>query len=321
MARMQGKTTSDGYEYSAGIDVSKAHLDVTVSGAGRGRRFANDDGGIAALVAHLGPPTLVVLEPTGRYHLALWRALDAAGHGVAPIHPYAARRMAEGMGYLAKSDRIDAFVLSEIARCRAPARCPAPDDFTIEVKELHAARRAAIKRRTMLRNQAASSANPLVAGLLATEEQVQTAQIETLTQALRALIASREATRRTHDILTSIPGIGAPTALTLAARLPEIGQVSRAEIAALAGCAPMTRESGQWKGRSRTKGGRRDLRAALQMPAIVAMTHNPDLHAFAERLRNNGKSAQTIITAVLRKLLALANTLVAENRLWTPQKP
>jgi transposase len=186
---------------------------------------------------------------------------------------------------------------------------------------LHAARSTAIRRRAAVRTQIAAGGNALVCSLLATEEAVQTAQIDTLTKALRTLFQSRDATRRTQEILTSIPGIGAPTAITLATRLPELGHASRSEIAALAGCAPMTRESGQWKGRARTRGGRRDLRAALHMPAIVAMTRNPDLKAFAERLRKKGKTAQTVITAVLQKILVLANTLVAENRTWTPQRP
>ena len=147
MARMQGKTSSEDYQYSAGVDVSKAHLDLRVSGTPKGRRFANDEGGIAALVATLGPPHRVVLEPTGRYHLALWRALDAGGHGVAPVNPYAARRLAEGMGHLAKTDAVDAFVLAEIALKFPPAVAPAPDDFTLEVRELYAARSALIRRR------------------------------------------------------------------------------------------------------------------------------------------------------------------------------
>lgn len=321
MARMQGKTTSDVYEYSAGIDVSKAHLDLRVSGTPKGRRFANDEVGIAALVAHLGPPHLVVLEPTGRYHLALWRALGAAGHGVAPVNPYAARRLAEGMGYLAKTDALDAFVLSGIARNLPPAVAPVPDDLTTEVRELYAARSALVRRRATVRTEAGASANPRVLGHLAAQEALMTAQIGDLTQALKALFEARAETRRTQQILTSIPGIGEGTAIALLARLPELGHASRAEIAALTGTAPMTRESGKWKGRARTRGGRRDLRAALHMPAIVAMTHNPDLHAFAERLRSKGKNTQTVITAVLRKLLVLANTLVAENRTWTPQRP
>lgn len=319
MARMQGKTSSEDYQYFAGVDVSKAHLDLRQSGAARGRRFGNDAVGIAALVEQLGAPHRVVLEPTGRLHLPLWRALEAAGHGVAPVNPLAARRLAEGMGHLAKSDAVDAFVLSEIARHLPPETRRAPDDMTNEIRELHAARTGAIKRRAMVRNEASASANALVLRLLAAEDAALTARIGEITAALQDLIDARAATRRTREILISIPGIGEAAAITLIARLPELGQASRAQIAALTGTAPMTRQSGTWKGKARATGGRRDLRAALHMNAVVAMIHNPDLHAFAERLRQNGKNGPMILTAVLRKLLILANALVAQNRLWKPQ--
>ena len=169
MARMQGKTTSDDYQSSAGIDVSKADLDLRLTGTPKGRRFANDEGGIAALLVHLGTPHLVVLEPTGRHHLALWRALEGAGHGVAPINPYAARRQAEGMGYLARTDTLDAFVLSEIARCHPPAPRRAPDDFTMQVRALYAARSAAIRRRAMVRTAARTCDNRLIPTALSTD--------------------------------------------------------------------------------------------------------------------------------------------------------
>ena len=126
MARMQGKTTSDDYQYFAGIDVSKAHLDLRVYGAKRGQRFANDEGGIAALLVTLATPHLVVFEPTGRYHIALWRALERAGHGAAPHNPYLARHLATGLGHHAKTDQIDAMVLGMIAERLRPEAKPAP---------------------------------------------------------------------------------------------------------------------------------------------------------------------------------------------------
>lgn len=319
MARMQGKTSSDTGHHCAGIDVSKAHLDLRVWGAPRGRRFGNDPAGIAALVAYLGPPHRVVLEPTGRFHLALWRALDAAGHGVAPINPHAARQLAQGMGQLAKTDAVDAAVLAAIARHLPPPTRPAPDDLTLEIRELHAAHSAATRRRAMVRTQAQACSNPRIQGHLAAEEATLTAQIDDLEAALEALLDTRADMRRRQRILTSIPGIGKGAAQTLIARLPELGQASHAQIAALSGTAPMARESGQWRGRARTRGGRRDLRAALHMNAVVAMTHNPDLRAFATTLQARGKPMPAILTAVLRKLLVLANALIANNRLWTPK--
>jgi transposase len=314
MARMQGKTTSEGFQYFAGIDVSKAHLDLRVFGAARGQRFANDEGGIAALFRELNQPHLVVFEPTGRFHLALWRALAQAGHGTAPYNPYLARRLAEGLGRLAKTDRIDALILSEIAGRLRPAIRPAPTDFELEVKELWAARRAATKRRAMGRTQAKASFSAEVKRHLAAEDAFLTAEIKALTGALKALFMANPRARRIREILTSIPGFAAGAAAAVLCGLPEIGTLSRSEIAALSGTAPMTRESGQWIGQAKVKGGRRDLRAALHMPAIVAMTRNPGIRTFADRLRARGKHIFKVITAVLRKLLILANTLVKENR-------
>ena len=273
------------------------------------------------MLASLGGVHLVVIEPTGRYHLAVWRALDAAGHRVAPINPCSARKLAEGLGRLAKTDAIDAATLCDIAQRFPPPVRPAPDDITMEIKALYAARASAIKRRAMVRTQETASDNDLVHSLLATEEACLTAQIKTLTTALQRLFTARAGTRRTRDILMSIPGIGEGAAIAILADLPEIGKISRTGIAALTGTAPMTRQSGTWSGRAKARGGRRALRSALHMPAIVAMTHNPGLKTFAERLRAKGKHAYAIITAVLRKLIILANTLVAENRLWTEEKP
>ena len=325
MARMQGKTNFGGDECFAGIDVSKAHLDLRLAGTSKGARFANDPAGIAQLLAALAAahpgPHLVVFEPTGRFHLALWRALDDAGHRAAPINPYAARKLAEGLGRLAKTDAVDAATLCEIAQRFPPAARPAPDDMTMEIKELYAANAAAIKRRAMVRTQAKASGNPLVLSLLTAEVASLTAQIKALTATMNRLVLADPTTRRIHEILISIPGIGAGAALAILVRLPEIGHASREEIAALTATAPMTQQSGTWTGRARTKGGRRALRTALHMPAIVAMTRNPALKTFAERLRAKGKHAFAIITAVLRKLVILANTLVKNNRTWTPIAP
>ena len=139
MARMQGKTTSDAYQYFAGIDVSKAHLDLRVFGARRGQRFANNETGIADLIKVLDQPHLVVFEPTGRYHLALWRALQRAGHGAVPYNPFFVRHLATGLGHHAKTDQVDAMVLSEVAGLLRPEVKPAPTVIEMEIKELYAA--------------------------------------------------------------------------------------------------------------------------------------------------------------------------------------
>lgn len=325
MARMQGKTSSEDDQYFAGVDVSKAHLDLALPGQGRVVRFSNDASGIGALVAALagrgpGGPHLVVLEPTGRYHLALWRALEAAGHGVAPVNPWSARRLAEGLGLLAKTDQIDARLLCRIAMQHPPEVRACPDETTLEIKALYAARSAAIRQRATVRTRIKDNSHPLVQELLDEDEAHLSRQIGTLTAALTTLLDARAKTRRTREILTSIPGIAEAGAIAILAELPEIGTATRGQIAALSGTAPRTRQSGAWTGKARTRGGRRAIPAALHMNALVAMVHNPDLKAFANRLRAKAKHIGTVLTAVLRKLLVLANALVAQNRLWTPQR-
>ena len=278
MARMQGKATSDDVQYFAGVDVSKAHLDLRVSGTSRGERFRNDETGIAALIGRLGLPHLVVFEPTGRYHTALWRALDHAGHGAAPCNPYRARHLAEGMGRLAKTDVIDALTLCDIAlRPRRVCTSP-PDDTALEIRAIYAARRALIKRLAMSRTQATANSNALVLNLLSAEHSFLAAQIKSLTATLTSLFKAtsetrRALTRRAREILLSIPGIGEAAASAILTELPETGSASRGEIAALTGTAPMTQKSGGWRGRARTRSGRRSLSTALHMPAIVAITH------------------------------------------------
>lgn len=321
MARIQGKTTSEEFQYFAGLDVSKDHLDLRIEGAPRGQRFGNDEAGIAALVAALPAPHLVVFEPTGRYHIGLWRALAAAGHGTVPYNPWMVRQAATGLGVMAKSDGLDAMVLARIAALLSPRPKAPPGSEELEIKDLFAARRSLIRRRAMVRTQREACLDSFIATQLDREAEAQTAAIKALEARLRALIDASPHHARTREIIMSIKGLAEGAATLLLVRLPEIGTLTRGEIAALSATAPMTQESGTWTGRARTRGGRRDIRAGLHMCAVSAMTHNPDLKAFADGLRKRGKHGHAIITAVLRKLLVLANALVAQNRLWTPQRP
>ena len=204
MPRMQGKTTSDAYQYFAGIDVSKAPLDLRVFGAQRGQRFANDAAGIADLIKALDRPHLVVFEPTGRYHLALWRSLERAGHGGVPYNPYLVRHLATGLGKRAKTDQIDALVLSEVAALLKPAVKPAPTDSAMEIKELFCAQRSAVKRRAMVKTQATASFNQEVKRHLAAEIAFLTTEVDALTAALKALFAANSTTKRIREIVISI---------------------------------------------------------------------------------------------------------------------
>ena len=325
MARMQGKTTSDISQLFAGIDVSKAHLDLRLSCERRSRRFANDPAGFAAIDAHLrarvAMPCLVVLEPTGRYHFPVWRALHEAGHGVAPLNPLHVRRFAESDGELTKTDAIDAAVLARMAAERRPATKAPPSEEQLRLKALTTSIADRIDRRAALKGQRAEARDPLIARFDEAEIAQLTDAISVLKAERARLINANPHTARVAEILGSMPGIGEASAHRVIAEMPEIGTLNKKQVAALLGTAPRANQSGKRDKRRRTKGGRRRLRAALHMPALVASNANPDLKAFKLRLKAKGKSNGVIRIAILRKLIILANALVAQNRMWTPKMP
>ncbi len=187
------------------------------------------------------------------------------------------------------------------------------------LKDLHVARIGLIKDRTRLRNRAQTQD----IGLLQRQTKARILHVERQITELNAeitnLIASQEVTARSHDILCSIPGFGKVTAAAVLTIMPEIGGFERKQIACLAGLAPITRQSGQWRGKSSIQGGRKPLRDALYMPALVAMRFNPDLKAKYDQLRTAGKPAKVAIVAVMRKLIEMANALVKADRKWTPK--
>jgi len=320
MARVQGETTTELPQHFAGIDVSKAYLDLRLSRERRAHRFPNDPAGFAALAAHLGPaPHLIVLEPTGRYHHAVWKALAAAGHGVAPVNPLHVRRFAESAGELSKTDALDAAVLARMAVERRPAAKAPLSEEQLWIKELSTSLADRIGRRAMLKAGRKEVRGPLIARLDEAEITLLSAAIDTLKAAIARLIEADPERARSAEILVSIPGIGVSSAHRIIADMPEIGTLDDKQIGALLGAAPRACESGKRSNRRRVKGGRHQLRAALHMPAIAAARANPDLKAFRQRLKARGKSGAVITTAVLRKLIVLANALVAQNRLWEPK--
>ena len=226
-----------------------------------------------------------------------------------------------GRGQLARTDAIDADVLAGIAAIDRPAARAAPSETALRISEMSTARRGMVAARAKAQTQGAMAQTELVQSLCRRLAADLTEAIEALEAELDRLIDAEATTRRMAEILVSIPGIGAVTARTLIADLPEIGRMDAKEVAAMTGTAPYARSSGQWRGKARTKGGRQDLRSALYMPALTAMTRNPGIKAFADRLRAAGKPGRVIVIAVIRKLVILANTLVHQNRTWTKTAP
>ena len=323
---MQGKELSEQTPSTAayiGIDVCKSHLDIHVHPHDVALRVNNDRCGIGALVHRLAAYRieLVVLEATGKWHRPVHRRLHEAGYPVAVVNPYRSRKLADAMGHLAKTDAIDARTLARFGEALHPRTTPPPPAAVADLRELVAARRSDVAELTSLTNRLGTTQHRLVARQLRNRIAMLKRHIKALGDAIAQAVNDVPALAQLFRILISIPGIGSVTATSLIAELNELGRCSRTEIAALLGVAPMNWDSGLMRGWRIIKGGRAPLRAALYMAAISAIRCNPDLKAFYKRLRDNSKKPKVALTAVMRKLVILANTLVRENRTWSPVAP
>ena len=320
---MQGKIMS---EQSApepvyvGIDVCKERLDVYLHPAGRRLRIANSREGLKRLGRVLGgfDVALVVMEATAKYHRLAQRGLAQAGFGVAVVNPLRARLFAEAAGALAKTDRIDARMLAVMGAALGPqARPPAPVEMEA-LQELVRARGAATRDLTGLKNRRGAAETPFLKAELRRQVGNSERSIARLSAEIERRIAADPALARRRLILLSIPGVGPAVAAVLLADCPELGALSARAAALLAGLAPIARDTGDTTGQRHIKGGRKTLRNALYMSALSGARFNPDIKAFHQRLRAKGKKPKVALTAVMRKLIILANTLIKEDRHWQP---
>lgn len=301
-----------------GIDVSRDRLDVAVLPSGEIFATGRDAAGLDDLLARLRPlaPELVVLEATGGFETVVAATLGAAGLPVAVINPAQVRAFATAIGQRAKTDPIDARLIARFAATTRPEARPLPDEATARLADLVSRRRQIIamivaERQRLKRfteRRLLKSINRLLDAL-----QRELSEVEAnIDDDIRASPAWREK----QDLLASVPGVGPTIARTLIAEMPELGGLDRRQIAALAGLAPWTRQSGQWKGRSFIGGGRASVRAALHMGAVTASRHNPALKAFRDRLIANGKAKKAALVAVARKLLTILNAIIRDKTPW-----
>ena len=312
-----------------GVDISKDYLDAHRNRDGASRQFANDDKGHAAFLVWAKPsarqhgtePHQIVFEATGRYHLSFEARLANTGLAYAKLNPVQVKRFGQALGVRAKTDAADAALLARMgAVMDFPATVPTEEQHR-SLNALRSARHALIKDRTAAKNRAGGLQLPL----LQRQNDARLARIEEdlaeIDRAMATLISKHSEMARKRDILMSVPGIGRTTADALIALAPELGHCGGPQIAKLAGLAPITRSSGKWKGHASIRAGRGPLREALFMPALVAAQRNPDLAAFSRRLKDAGKPGMVVVTAVMRKLLILANALIRDDREWTPKMP
>jgi transposase len=308
---------------TVGIDICKERLDVHLLPEGTARQFENDAKGLRALRRWLVRllPERIVYEATGAYHRRLERILGEKGLPLVKMNPQRLRAFAKAAGRLAKTDRIDAAMLARFGASMTPDIRSLKSEALDGLCELVAARRALVKDRTATLNRLKNLTIPLLRRQAEQRLKQIALQIEAIDAECRKLIVTAPDLQRRFDILTSIPGLGEATAGAIIADMPELGMIANKQAASLAGLAPVDRQSGRWKGKSFIQGGRSWLRQALYMPALVAIRFNPPLKGKYESLRKAEKPAKVAITAIMRKLIILANTLIRDGRKWSPTSP
>ena len=305
------------------MDISKACLDAHRLPDGESARFGNDKKGHKALALWLKGLVVarVVYEPTGAYHRGFEQRLAELGFPLIKVNPLQARRFAQARGQRAKTDKVDARVLAEMGLVFDLQADVVTPQVIHDLKALQIARMALIKDRTRIKNRM----HQLTLTLLKTQHKARLQQVEKQLTALDAemqrLIATEPQLARKSAILGSIKGISQITAAALIAEMPELGTLKPGQAASLAGLAPIARDSGTWKGKRFIHGGRKFLREALYMPALVASRFNPDMKQKYQALKAAGKPSKVALTAVMRKLIILANALIQKDRFWQEKCP
>lgn len=304
-----------------GIDVSKGTLDIASLPDAESWVVTNEDRGLADLVPRLMAlqPTLVVLEATGGFESAAVAALAKHGLPVVVVNPRQVRDFAKSIGRLAKTDAIDAGVLALFGQRIRPMVRPLPDEAAQLLDALLTRRRQLLEMLVAEKNRLGFARGPVQRDIT-THIRWLEKRLADVDRDLTEAIAASPLYRAQEDLLRTVPGVGPVTARTLLGKLPELGRLSRREIAALVGVAPLNRDSGKLRGKRLVWGGRAPVRAALYMAALVGVKHNPILRAFFTRLRAAGKLFKVAITACMRKLLTILNAMVHHQLPWQPKK-
>lgn len=304
-----------------GIDVSKKSLDIFIDSLNQRFTLDNIEQDIATLIGRLkdAQVRLVVIEATGRYHRCLAATLLAAGITTSVVNPQRAREFAKAMGKLEKSDRIDAMVLAAFGRQLHPRPDQIqPENHTI-LADLVSRRRSLVQLRVAEKNRAHDDLPKLASEQSKTLLRLVEQQIEDLDREIASQIEADDDWHNKSQIIDSVPGIGPDSANQLIVDLPELGRLNRQQIAKLVGVAPLTRDSGVFKGQRCIRGGRRDVRVTLYMLAHNAVLYCPRFKTFFAQLIARGKRHKVAMTACMRKLVVTLNQMVKTNTHWNQQ--
>lgn len=301
-----------------GIDISKQQLDVYCSHPEQTFAFANDAQGIKELIKQAEPfhPALLILEATGGLERALVAALTVASLPVAVVNPRQVRDFARAMGILAKTDRIDARVLSLFGQAVRPEVRPLAEPERQQLTERLARRQQLVAMLTAERARLMQCADKWVMQDISKTIAWLEKRLKHADDELRGQVERSDAWKAEADLLDSVKGVGDITKMTLIASLPELGKLNRKEIAALVGVAPFNHDSGKLRGRRCVWGGRATVRKVLYMATLSAVRHNATIKAFYQRLKEAGKPSKVALVACMRKLLTMLNAMVRDQKPW-----
>jgi transposase len=302
-----------------GVDVSKAGLDVCIRPIDECFRVTNNDEGIHQLVMYLRKYTveMIVLEATGGYEREAYVELSAAGLVTVRINPRQARNFAKSTGKLAKTDKIDARMLAHFAQAIHPEVRAVPDEHTIRLQALLSRRRQVVDMLVAEKNRLSVSHRSVRSRVQQHIDWLEE-ELADLNSQLNQRLDEDPHWREQKDLLRSVPGVGPVLCTTLLAELPELGKLDRKKIAALVGVAPFNCDSGPMHGKRRVWGGRGSVRHALYMATLAARRFNSVIRTFFERLMASGKEFKVAMTACMRKLLTILNSMLAHHTVWNP---
>ncbi len=307
----------------AGVDVSKENLDMAMYSTGETQRFANDEAGIATTVAWLKKlnPAITVMEATGGLEISLYIALQSAQLPVAVINPRQIRDFAKSMGILAKTDKLDAKVLARYAAVVQPEVRPLPDEESRQLDSIVTRRRQLVGMITTENNHLTSTRDKAMKERIRVHIAFLKQELAQIDKGISQTIQRSPVWNEKDKLLQSVPGVGPVLSSTLIAELPELGTLSRREIATLVGVAPLNRDSGKHRGERSIWGGRCRVRRPLYMATLSAVQFNPVIRRFYDRLISYGKLKKVALTACMRKLLIILNAMMKHRSSWSCINP
>lgn len=305
-----------------GIDVSKDKLDVHILPSQDSFAIEQTTEGLDQLVSLLenAKPDIIAIEATGGYEALAVAALAAATLPIVVVNPRQIYNYSKALGVNVKTDPIDAFVIARFAEATKPEIRPLPDAESLALSDLLTRRRQIVQMITAEKNRAMRQATkPALQKSIGRILKALELELAKLDGDINTMVKNSPQLQEKEDLLASVPGVGKVVARTLLAEMPELGKLNGKQVAALAGVAPWTRQSGQWRGKSMIGGGRSTCRTVLFLAALSAKRYNKDLQVFALRLLNAGKTKMVVIIAVARKLLTILNAILRDRKPWQPK--